>query len=80
MIHKWLAIAVVLLTFYLVFVVLNLSRCFIFKLINAIGTYIVIFYNTFVYYIHLASASSFYLLRNLTADCYSFEKASFLSI
>ena len=62
MIHKLLATAVVLLTFDLVFVVLNLSRCFIFKLVNAIGTHIVISYNVLVYFIHLASESSFYLL------------------
>jgi len=79
MIQKLLEITVLLLTFELVFVVLNLSLCFIFKLVSAIGTYIVISYNVLIYFIHLASDSSFYLLHNLTADCCSFENAFFLS-
>ena len=88
MIHKLLAIAVVLLTFGLVCVVLNLSRCLVLKLVtvngiykvisyNAIGTYIVTSYNALVYFIHLASDSSFYLLHRVTADCCSFEKSFF---
>jgi len=91
MIHKLFEITVVLLTFELVFVVLNISRCFIFKHVTAIGTYIVISYNAIstnivisynalVYFIHLAPDSSFYLLQHLTVDCCSFEKASFFSI
>jgi hypothetical protein len=63
MIYKLLAITVVLLIYELVFVVLNLSASFTFKLFiatgtyivisyNAIGTYIVISYNALVYSIH----------------------------